>query len=63
MWKTRYSKDNNATMYGGAIEEKESHDDDKIEIKRYYSCIYENDHYSLEIMDEFNDSALTTTGG
>jgi hypothetical protein len=37
--KTRYSKNNNATMHGGAIEEKESYYDDKIEIKRRLSPI------------------------
>jgi hypothetical protein len=40
-------------MYGGAIGKKESYYDDKIEIKSDYYCIYENDHSSLETMNEF----------
>jgi hypothetical protein len=42
-------------MYGGAIEKKKNH---TMMIKS--NCIYEYD--SLEIMDEFKMTALTTTG-
>jgi hypothetical protein len=45
------------------LKKKESYYADKIEIKSDYYCIYENDHYSLEIMDEFKMTARTTTDG
>jgi hypothetical protein len=39
------------------LKKEESHEDDKFESKKDFYFIYENEHSSLERMDEFNGSA------